>query len=70
MEKVTLNNREQKRLLVLNEVLAGRTTGKEGTEMISLSLCHTRRLLAVYRRTGAAGLAQGNCERRQAGGSR
>jgi len=29
MEKVTLNNREQKRLLVLNEVLAGRLTGQE-----------------------------------------
>jgi len=28
MEKVTLNNKEQKRLLVLNEVLAGRVTGQ------------------------------------------
>ncbi len=27
MDKVTLNNKEQKRLIVLNEVLAGRLTG-------------------------------------------
>jgi hypothetical protein len=38
MEKVTLNNKEQKRLLVLNEVLAGRVSDQEAAEMWDLSL--------------------------------
>jgi transposase len=60
MEKVTLNEKEQKRLLVFNEVLAGRMTGQDAAEMLSLSLRHTRRLLARYRVDGAAGLMHGN----------
>jgi hypothetical protein len=35
MEKVTLNNKEQKRLIVLNEVLAGRLTGQEASEVLA-----------------------------------
>jgi len=60
MEKVTLNEKEQKRLLVFNEVLAGRMTGQEAAEMLAISLRHTRRLLARYRLHGAAGLMHGN----------
>ena len=60
MDKVTLNNKEQKRLLVLNEVLAGRMTGQDAAEMLGLSLRHTRRLIAGYRQSGAAALAHGN----------
>jgi transposase len=60
MEKVTLNNKEQKRLIVLNEVLLGRVTGQEAAEMLGISLRHTRRLLAAYRRQGASALAHGN----------
>lgn len=60
MNEVTLNNKEQKRLLVLNEVMAGRLTGWEAAEMLGLSLRHTRRLLAAYRREGAVALAHGN----------
>jgi transposase len=61
MEKVvTLNGKEQKRLLVMNELLAGRLTGREAAEMLGVTLRHTRRLLAAYRREGAAGLAHGN----------
>lgn len=59
-EKVTLNVKEQKRLLVLNEVLAGRMTGQEAAEVVGLSLRHTRRLIAAYRQEGAAVLAHGN----------
>jgi transposase len=59
-EKVTLNVKEQKRLLVLNEILAGRMTGQEAAEMLGLSLRHTRRLIAAYRKEGAAVLAHGN----------
>jgi len=60
MKKVTLNNKEQKRLLVLNEVLAGRITGKIAAGVLGLSLRHTRRLIAAYRQKGASGLAHGN----------
>lgn len=59
-EEVTLNLKEQKRLLVLNELLAGRMTGQEAAEVLGLSLRHTRRLIAAYRREGAAVLAHGN----------
>ena len=56
-EKVTLNVKEQKRLLVLNEILAGRMTGQEAAEVLGLSLRHTRRLIAAYQKEGAAVLA-------------
>jgi transposase len=62
--EVTFTNKEQKRLLVLNEVVAGRMTGREGAEMLGLTLRHTRRLLAAYRQEGAAALAHGNRGRR------
>ena len=57
---VTLNNKEQKRLLVLNEVMEGRMTGQQAAEMLGVSLRHTRRILVKYRRKGAMGLAHGN----------
>ena len=60
MEKVTLNTKEQKRLLVMNEVLAGRVTGQEAADVLGLSLRQTRRLLAAYRRHGAVALMHGN----------
>lgn len=60
METVTLNNKEQKRLLVFNELIAGRMTGEEAAELLGITLRHTRRLLADYRRRGAAALAHGN----------
>jgi transposase len=60
METVTLNNKEQKRLLVYNELIAGRMTGQEAAELLGITLRHTRRLLADYRRRGAAALAHGN----------
>ena len=55
-EKVTLNRKEQKRLKVLNEVIAGHMTGLQAAEMLDLSLCHVRRLLARYRLEGIAAL--------------
>ena len=63
MDKVTLNKKEQKRLLVMNEVLAGRVTGQEAADLLGLSLRQTRRLLAAYRRDGAAALMHGNRDR-------
>jgi hypothetical protein len=41
-EKVILNVKELKRLLVLNEILAGRMTGQEAAEVLGLSPESTR----------------------------
>jgi transposase len=57
---VTLNSKEQKRVIVVNQVLAGQLTGQEAAELLGLSLRQTRRLLAAYRAEGVAGLAHGN----------
>lgn len=59
-KKVTLNNREQKKLKVLNEMIAGNMTGQQAAELLGLSLRHVRRLLAGYRQEGVAALAHGN----------
>jgi len=65
-KEVTLNSMEQKRLLVMNELLAGRLTGQEASEVLGVTLRHIRRLLAAYRREGAAALAHGNRGRKPA----
>ena len=49
MEKVTLNKKEQKRSVVMNEILAGRMTGQEAADVLGLSLRQVRRLLARWR---------------------
>jgi transposase len=59
-EKVTLNRKEQKRLILLNEVIVGHMTGQQAAEMLDLSLRHVRRMLARYRQEGIAALAHGN----------
>ena len=56
-KEVILNNREQKRLLVMNEMLKGRMTGQEAADVLGLTLRHVRRLLAAYLQRGAAALA-------------
>ena len=45
-EMVTLNRKEQRRLMVLNEVELGKTVGREAAELLDLSLRHLRRILA------------------------
>jgi len=59
-EKVTLNKKEQKRLMVLNGVEAGEVSGKRASEVLGISLRHVRRIVAAYRKEGAAALAHGN----------
>jgi len=59
-EMVTLNQKEQKRLMVLNQVEMGKMTGGEAGGVLGLSLRQVRRLLAAYRKEGAAALAHGN----------
>jgi len=57
---VALNKKEQKRLMVLNCVEKGRMRGREAAEVLGISLRHTRRVLAAYRKEGVAALAHGN----------
>jgi len=64
--RVTLNGKEQKRLMVLNKVERGEMRGGEAAIVLGISLRHTRRLLAGYRRGGAAALAHGNRGRKPA----
>lgn len=59
-EDVTLNQKEQKRLIVLNRVLWEQMTGAEAAEVLGLSVRQLRRILAAYREDGAAALAHGN----------
>jgi transposase len=57
---VTLNSKEQTRLGVLNQVIAGQITVVAAAGLLSLSERQTRRILAAYRKEGAAALAHGN----------
>jgi len=61
---VTLNTKEQKRLMVLSGVGEGRLGAGEGAGVLGLSVRQLRRLLARYRKEGAAGLVHGNRGRR------
>ena len=60
METVTLNLKEQKRLLVLNRINQGKLNGEQAAELLGLSERHVRRLLARFREDGASALAHGN----------
>ena len=64
MENVTLNQKEQARLHVLNSLLAKHMTIEQASVLMGVSTRHTRRLLAAYRREGAAALAHGHRGRR------
>jgi transposase len=59
-EKVILNKKEQRRLMVLNKVESGEMSSREAAEVLGLSIRHIRRTLTGYRREGAAALAHGN----------
>ena len=59
-----MNKKEQRRLAVLNEVERGKMIGREAAELLGLSLRQVRRILAAYRKEGAAALAHGNRGRR------
>ncbi|PIU56610.1 MAG: integrase, partial [Chloroflexi bacterium CG07_land_8_20_14_0_80_45_17] len=63
-ERVTLNKKEQKRLMVLNQIERGVMTAREAAEVLGLSLRHIRRILAAYRKEGAQALAHGNWGRK------
>ena len=59
-ETVILNGAEQQRLVVLNRVLTGDLTAAEAADALGRSVRQVRRMLAAYRKEGAAALAHGN----------
>ena len=66
MESVTLTQKERTRLQVLNSLMADHMTTEQAATLMGVSPRHTRRILAAYRRDGAAALAHGNRGRRPA----
>lgn len=60
MEGLTLTTKEQTRLQILNGVLEWRWSMRETSEILGVSERHGWRLLAAYRKEGAAALAHGN----------
>ena len=64
MENVTLTQREQARLQVLNSLLAEHMTLDQAATLMGVSTRHTRRILAAYREEGAgAGAGSGRIRR-------
>ena len=59
-ERVTLSKKDQNRLIVPNRVERGIMTAREAAEILGLCLRQVKRILARYRREGAAALAHGN----------
>ena len=63
---VILNDKEQKRLEVLNLVISSKIRQKQAAEVLGLSVRHTKRLVAAYRREGVVAVAHGNRGRKPA----
>src|SRR3990172_7692761 len=51
-EAVSLNHKEQQRILVLNRLQRKELTGQEAATLLGLSLRQERRLMAAYRKEG------------------
>ena len=60
MKDVTLNQREQARLQVLNSVMEYQLPRAQAAELLGISERQLRRILAAYRRDGAAALVHRN----------
>ena len=63
---MTLTQKEQTRLQVLNSLMADHMTTDQAATLLGVSARHTRRILAAYSKEGAAALAHGNRGRRPA----
>ena len=63
-ENMTLNPKEQQRLMVLNRKERCEITGQQAAILLKVSLRHLKRLTAAYRKDGAAALAHGNRDRK------
>jgi transposase len=59
-ETITLTQKEQKRLMVLNRIDRGEATVAQAAELLGISERQVHRIHAAYRKEGAAALAHGN----------
>ena len=59
-EEVTLNRKEQNRLVVMNQVEGRKLTVNKAAALLALSPRHVWRILTAYRKEGASALAHGN----------
>jgi transposase len=59
-ETLTLNTQEQKRVLVLNRILAGQLSMAEAAVLLKRSHRQVQRMLAAYRKEGAEAVVHGN----------
>lgn len=59
-----MNEKEQKRLIVLNKVCRGELTAAAAADLLGRKVRQVRRMLSRYRKKGAAGLVHGNRGRR------
>lgn len=62
-EIISLNIKEQRRVLILNQVIAGELTVEKAATLLGLSHRQVWRLLGAYRKEGVAALAHGNRKR-------
>ena len=65
-EIVSLNAKEQQRVMILNRLERGGLTGEEAAALMGLSVRQVRRLLAGYRGEGVVAVAHGNRGQRPA----
>ncbi len=63
-ETLTLNAQEQKRVGVLNRILAGQLSAAEAAVLLRLSQRQVQRILATYREEGVAAVVHGNRRRK------
>ena len=66
MKGLTLTTKEQTRIQVMNGVIEGKVTVASASGLMGVSERHTWRLLAAYRKEGAAAIAHGNRGRKPA----
>ena len=59
-EEVTLNRKEQNRLVVMNQIEGRKLTVDKAATLLELSPRHVWRILTAYRKEGASALAHGN----------
>jgi len=66
MENVTMNQQEQRWVIILTQVVSGALTVAGAAERLALSERQTKRLLAGFRREGVVALVHGNRGRQPA----
>ena len=59
-EEVTLNTKEQRRLVILNQVEVKQLSRDKAKELLNISSRHLKRIIAAYRKEGAVALVHGN----------